>query len=81
MPSVLTAALMVFVDVMKELPATIMMRPFNFDTLAVHAYNLASDERLSELAAPALTIVAVGVVPVILLSRSVIRARLAAERR
>jgi iron(III) transport system permease protein len=80
MPSVLTAALMVFVDVMKELPATIMMRPFNFDTLAVHAYNLASDERLSELAAPALTIVAVGVAPVILLSRSVIRARLAAER-
>ena len=81
MPSVLTAALMVFVDVMKELPATIMMRPFNFDTLAVHAYNLASDERLSELAAPALTIVAVGVAPVILLSRTVIRARLAAERR
>jgi iron(III) transport system permease protein len=81
MPSVLTAALMVFVDVMKELPATFMMRPFNFDTLAVHAYNLASDERLSELAAPALTIVAVGVVPLVLLSRSLIRARVAAERR
>ncbi len=81
MPSVLTAALMVFVDVMKELPATFMMRPFNFDTLAVHAYNLASDERLSELAAPALTIVAVGVVPLILLSRSLARSRLAAERR
>lgn len=81
MPSVLTAALMVFVDVMKELPATFMMRPFNFDTLAVHAFNLASDERLSELTAPALTIVAVGVVPLILLSRSLIRARLAAEQR
>jgi iron(III) transport system permease protein len=80
-PSVLTAALMVFVDVMKELPATFMMRPFNFDTLAVHAYNLASDERLSELAAPALTIVAVGVVPLGLLSRSLVRARVAAERR
>ncbi len=80
-PSLLTAALMVFVDVMKELPATIMMRPFNFDTLAVHAYNLASDERLSELAAPALTIVAAGLVPLIVLSRSVTRARLAAERR
>jgi iron(III) transport system permease protein len=79
-PSVLTAALMVFVDVMKELPATFMMRPFNFDTLAVHAYNLASDERLSELAAPALTIVAVGVVPLVLLSRSLVRARVAAER-
>jgi iron(III) transport system permease protein len=81
MPSVLLAALMVFVDVMKELPATFMMRPFNFDTLAVQAYNLASDERLSELAAPALTIVAAGVVPLIVLSRSLIRARLAAERR
>jgi len=81
MPSVLTAVLMVFVDVMKELPATFMMRPFNFDTLAVHAYNLASDERLSELAVPALTIVAVGVVPLVVLSRSLIRARVAAEQR
>lgn len=81
MPSLMIAALMVFVDVMKELPVTFMMRPFNFDTLAVHAYNLASDERLSELAAPALTIVAVGVVPLILLSRSLVRARIAAERR
>lgn len=80
-PSLLTAALMVFVDVMKELPATFMMRPFNFDTLAVHAYNLASDERLSELAAPALTIVVVGLVPLAVLSRSLVRARLAAERR
>src|SRR5688572_885101 len=80
-PSVLTAALMVFVDVMKELPATFMMRPFNFDTLAVHAYNLASDERLSELAAPALTIVAAGMVPLIVLSRTLIRARIDAERR
>jgi len=79
-PSLLTAALMVFVDVMKELPATFMMRPFNFDTLAVHAYNLAADERLSELAAPALTIVAAGLVPLIVLSRSVVRARVAAER-
>jgi iron(III) transport system permease protein len=74
-PSLLTAALLVFVDVMKELPATFMMRPFNFDTLAVHAYNLASDERLSELAAPALTIVAAGLVPLIVLSRSIVRAR------
>jgi len=79
-PSLLTAGLMVFVDVMKELPATFMMRPFNFDTLAVHAYNLASDERLSELAAPALTIVAAGLVPLIVMSRSVVRDRVAAER-
>jgi iron(III) transport system permease protein len=81
MPSVLVAALMVFVDVMKELPATFMMRPFNFDTLAVHTYNLASDERLSELAAPALTIVAAGMVPLIVLARSLVRARRSAERR
>jgi len=81
MPSLLVAGLMVFVDVMKELPATFMMRPFNFDTLAVHAYNLASDERLAELAAPALTIVAVGVVPLIILARSLVRARVDAEKR
>jgi iron(III) transport system permease protein len=80
-PSLLTAGLMVFVDVMKELPATFMMRPFNFDTLAVRAYNLAADERLSELAAPALTIVVVGLVPLILLSRSIVRARREAEQR
>lgn len=80
-PSLMIAALMVFVDAMKELPVTFMMRPFNFDTLAVHAFNLANDERLSELAAPALTIVVVGVVPLILLSRSLVRARVAAERR
>ena len=54
---------------MKELPATFVMRPFNFDTLAVQAYNLASDERLSEAATPALTIVLVGLLPLILLSR------------
>ena len=65
--SLLTAALLVFVDVMKELPATLVMRPFNFDTLAVQAYNLASDERLAEAATAALTIVAVGLVPMIVL--------------
>jgi iron(III) transport system permease protein len=71
--SVLSAGLLVFVDVMKELPATFVMRPFNFDTLAVQAYNLASDERLSEAATPALTIVAVGLVPLIVLSRMMLR--------
>ena len=70
-----SAGLLVFVDVMKELPATLVMRPFNFDTLAVQAYNFASDERLVESALPALTIVAVGVVPVILLSRAIARSR------
>lgn len=74
-PSLLTAALLVFVDVMKELPATLIMRPFNFDTLAVQAYNLARDERLTEAATPALTIVAVGLVPLILLTRQIARGR------
>jgi iron(III) transport system permease protein len=73
-PSVFAAALLVFVDVMKELPATLVLRPFNFDTLAVVAYQLASDERLGEAAAPSLAIVAVGVLPVILLSRAISRA-------
>ena len=73
--SLLTAGLLVFVDVMKELPATLIMRPFNFDTLAVQAYNLASDERLTEAATASLAIVAVGVLPLILLSRTIARAR------
>jgi iron(III) transport system permease protein len=67
--SLLTAGLFVFVDVMKELPATLLLRPFNFDTLAVATYQLAADERLAELALPSLTIVLVGLFPVLLLSR------------
>lgn len=66
-PSLLTAALIVFVDVMKELPATLIMRPFNYDTLAVQAYRLASDERLEGAAVPSLVIAAIGLLPVILL--------------
>jgi len=73
--SALSAGLLVFVDVMKELPATFVMRPFNFDTLAVQAFNLASDERLTEAATPALTIVAAGLVPLIVLSRMMLRPR------
>ncbi|MEM6548404.1 MAG: iron ABC transporter permease [Pseudomonadota bacterium] len=73
--SLLTAALIVFVDVMKELPATLIMRPFNFDTLAVQAYRLASDERLRESAVPSLVIVAFGALPVILLAREIRRTR------
>ena len=64
------AGLLVFVDVMKELPATLVLRPFGSDTLAVVAYNLARDERLAEAALPSLAIVAVGLIPVILLSRA-----------
>ncbi|MBJ7414770.1 MAG: iron ABC transporter permease, partial [Niveispirillum sp.] len=73
--SLLTAALLVFVDVMKELPATMIVRPFNFDTLAVRVYTLASDERLAEASTPALAIVAVGIIPVILLSRAIAKSR------
>lgn len=64
------AALLVFVDVMKELPATLVLRPFGSDTLAVVAYNFARDERLAEAALPSLAILAVGLLPVILLSRA-----------
>ncbi len=73
--SLLSAGLLVFVDVMKELPATLIMRPFNFDTLAVRTFSLAGDERLAEAAAPALAIVLVGLAPVILLSRAIARSR------
>ena len=72
--STAAALLLVFVDVMKELPATIVLRPFNSDTLAVVAYQLARDERLGEAALPSLALVAVGLVPVILLGRT-LRAR------
>jgi len=68
--STAAAALLVFVDVMKELPATLVLRPFNSDTLAVVTYQLARDERLGEAALPALTLVLVGLIPVVLLSRT-----------
>jgi len=68
--STAAAALLVFVDVMKELPATMVLRPFNSDTLAVVAYQLARDERLGEAALPSLALVLVGLLPVILLSRT-----------
>jgi len=79
-PSAMAAALLVFVDVMKELPATLVLRPFNFDTLAVIAYQLAADERLGEAALPSFTIVAIGVLPVFLLSRAISRASTPASR-
>jgi iron(III) transport system permease protein len=74
--SVATATLLVFVDVMKELPATFAMRPFNFDTLAVEAYNLAKDERIAEAAVPSLLMVGIALFPLILLSRQIARGRL-----
>ena len=71
--SVLTALLLVFVDVLKELPATLILRPFNFNTLAVRTFELASDERLADASLSALAIVLVGLLPVIILARSMER--------
>jgi iron(III) transport system permease protein len=72
-PSLLTALLLVFVDVLKELPTTLILRPFNFNTLAVRTYELASDERLVDAAAPALAIVLIGLLPVILMTRAMVK--------
>ena len=71
--SSLVAGLLVFVDVMKELPATLVLRPFDYDTLAVVTFQLAKDERLGEAALPALVLVLVGLIPVIILSRTLNR--------
>ncbi|MCS6958909.1 MAG: iron ABC transporter permease [Pseudanabaenaceae cyanobacterium SKYGB_i_bin29] len=73
--SILTSSLILFVDVMKELPATIVMRPFNWETLAVRVYQYASDERLMEATAPALMILLVGLIPVLILSWQIKRTR------
>ncbi|MBI4522942.1 MAG: iron ABC transporter permease [Deltaproteobacteria bacterium] len=71
--SLATAGFLVFVDVMKELPATFAMRPFNFDTLAVEAYNLAKDERIAEAAIPSLLMVGIALLPLIIFSRQIAR--------
>ena len=75
--SAMTAGLLVFIDVMKELPATLVMRPFNFDTLATQTYTLATDERLAEASTAALAIVAVGLVPLVVLCRQIARGQAA----
>jgi iron(III) transport system permease protein len=73
--TLLTASLLIFVEILKELPATLIIRPFNFDTLAIRVFQLASDERLAEAATAALAIVIVGILPVIILSRRIGRSR------
>ena len=73
---VMTAGLLVFVEVIKELPATLVLRPFNFNTLAVRTYELASDERLADSACSALLIVAVSIIPILILNRSITKPRL-----
>ena len=70
--SILTSLLIVFVEVMKELPATLILRPFNFNTLAVRAYELASDERLADASIASITIVLAGLLPVILLTKGIV---------
>ncbi|MBC8792766.1 MAG: iron ABC transporter permease, partial [Tagaea sp. CACIAM 22H2] len=73
--STLTAATLVFVDVLKELPATMIVRPFGFETLAARIYQLASDERIEQASTGAIVIVLVGLLPVALLSWMIVRAR------
>jgi iron(III) transport system permease protein len=72
-PSLITAFILVFVDTMKELPATLIVRPFDFDTLAVRVYALAADERLAEASTSALLIVMAGLLPVLALTRAMRR--------
>ena len=81
--SILTAGLLVFVDCMKELPMTMILRPFNFETLATFVHQYASDEMLPEASLAALSIVGAGIIPVILLSRTMVgkNALTAGERR
>jgi len=75
----LLAALLVFVEVLKELPATMILRPFNFETLAVSAHNYASDERLGQAAAPALLIVLIALPPMIWIARRITGGRTGRE--
>ena len=77
---ILAAAILVFVDTMKELPMTIILRPFNFETLATQVHQLASDELLEESALGSLSIVAAGLLPVVYLSRTIRGARPGARK-
>ena len=69
--SILTSVLLVMSDVVKELPATLILRPFNFETLAVSTYIYASEERMLQAAAPAIAIVLIGLIPIVLLSKMI----------
>lgn len=69
-PSLAAAAALVFIDTVRELPATLILRPFNLETLATRTYRLASDEKLTEASIPALILLAAGLLPVLLLTRT-----------
>ena len=73
LPAIFTASLLVFIDVIKELPATLVLRPFNFETLATRAYRLASDERIGQASTAAVTIVLLGLIPALLVSYQTFR--------
>ena len=77
---IMAALVIVFVDSMKELPATLILRPFNFETLATHVYYLASDELLGEAALGCLMIVVVGLLPVLVLSRLINHSRTSSKK-
>jgi iron(III) transport system permease protein len=79
-PALGAAGLLVFVDGMKELPATLLLRPFNFETLATHVYSYAALEQFESAALGALTIVAIGLVPVLLLHQAVAGGRAGSAR-
>jgi iron(III) transport system permease protein len=70
--TIMTALILVFVDIVKELPATLILRPFNFDTLSINIYELASAEQLSYIASPALLLIIIGLIPVIILTKKTI---------
>ena len=73
--SILTSTLLVISEVIKELPATLILRPFNFDTLAVSTYIYAAEERMIDAAAPSIAIVIVGLIPIIILTRLIRKSR------
>ena len=73
--SCVAGGLLVFVDVMKELPMTLLLRPFNYETLATYVYQFAKDELLEEAALPALVIVVSGIIPVVLMNAALNKIR------
>ena len=70
--TIITALILVFVDIVKELPATLILRPFKFDTLCLNIYELVSAEQLSYIASPALLLIIIGLIPVIILTKKTI---------
>ena len=73
--SLLTSFLLVFIDVMKELPLTSILRPFNFNTLSVKAFELASDEKIADASNASIMIVLAGIIPVILITKNILGKR------